>query len=361
LRICVLAPFDLGLDVGATIVVRSLLKWWRRDNFVSLITDRTNSFHIEGVEEIVVDASSYRSWLLNSFQRLPDLLDYDVLLDESYTFPILNFMKLTRQCSTFLHSHGVLGLGANDGITTLSQFRNYAERFLSARSSNSIIVASELHKRALVSCFGASIDSRIHPLWHGVNPEDFPESVPTGKRILFVGNTAKGDLFERKGIKTLIKAFSKLSKEIPDARLSAAGSADNRLARSCEEFGVSKSVDYLGGIKHDRLSAIYGASRVLVLPSVFDTYGQVVNEAMSCGIPVIVSDGVGSAEVVKSAGCGLVFKTGDAQALYKCLKSIFDDDKMTIDLGRRGSKFARNHLRWETIAARYIDLFKPNS
>lgn len=356
-----MAPLDLSHDGGASIVVRNLLIRWRRKHSVSLVTNRMNRFHLDGLEETVVRGETYGAWLVNSVLKGHDLFDDDIFLDEGNTFPVLGLMKFGRRSSTFLHSHGVATFGPEAGITSPYQLRNYAERLFSIRSAGTTIVNSELHRQVIISKFGRGIADRVRPIWHGVDPDMFPESVPTGRKILFVGNVAKGDLFWRKGVRTLISAFSMLRKEIPESRLSIAGEVGNYLAEACEEFGVSQGVEQLGQIPQSRIAATYRASRVLVLPSNFDTYGQVVNEAMASGIPVIVSDMAGASEVVRRANCGLVFRAGDPNGLHNCIMTILGDDELTVVLGKNGAKYARANLTWEKIAGQYIELFKSGS
>ena len=63
---------------------------------------------------------------------------------------------------------------------------------------------------------------------------------------------------------------------------------------------------------------------MLVLPSRWDGWGMVVNEAFSVGVPVIVSDHCGAADLVRSGVNGYVFRSGDASDLHHCLSDFLD-------------------------------------
>ena len=86
-----------------------------------------------------------------------------------------------------------------------------------------------------------------------------------------------------------------------------------------------------------RIAATYAAADALVLPSTSgETWGLVVNEAMACGLPVIVSDQVGCApDLVVEDETGFTYPCGDVAALAKCIDALAGDRR------RRGRMSAR--------------------
>jgi len=92
------------------------------------------------------------------------------------------------------------------------------------------------------------------------------------------------------------------------------------------------------------LPAVYVASDVLVLPSQYDAFGLVLNEAMLCGRPVIASDRVGARhDLVREGETGYTFKCGDVDALAERLTQIFRDPQ---DLERMGQAARRRMETW---------------
>ncbi len=84
-------------------------------------------------------------------------------------------------------------------------------------------------------------------------------------------------------------------------------------------------VHFTGFINQKELPRYYALADVLVLCSESETWGLSVNEAMACGLPVIVSDGVGCADdLVINGRNGYVFPKGDVDALSRALKNISD-------------------------------------
>ena len=124
--------------------------------------------------------------------------------------------------------------------------------------------------------------------------------------VIFVGQ-----LIDRKGVDLLMEAVQPLLGAYPDLLLSVIGSGNEAQALQ------------------DRARALRMADRVkladvLVLPSRWDGWGMVVNEAFSVGVPVIVSDRCGAADLVQNGINGYVFQSGDVADLRRCLGTFLD-------------------------------------
>lgn len=86
-----------------------------------------------------------------------------------------------------------------------------------------------------------------------------------------------------------------------------------------------RNVHLAGFVNQTELPHYYRAADVLVLPSSVEPWGLVVNEAMACGTPCIVSDSVGaSGDLVEDGRTGLVFRSGDLEALQRAMKAAMD-------------------------------------
>lgn len=93
-------------------------------------------------------------------------------------------------------------------------------------------------------------------------------------------------------------------------------------------LGVAERVHFLGFINQSQLPAVYCASDLLVLPSEYEAFGVVVNEAMLCGCGAVVSDRVGAGRDLISAGQnGYVFPCGDVNALAAILREALADHR----------------------------------
>jgi len=85
------------------------------------------------------------------------------------------------------------------------------------------------------------------------------------------------------------------------------------------------NVHWIGFVNQGEMPFHYHAMDVLVLPSVFEAWGLVLNEAMACGVPCIASDVVGAApDLIEGRGTGLTFRSGDVGALAVSLEKACD-------------------------------------
>jgi glycosyltransferase involved in cell wall biosynthesis len=99
---------------------------------------------------------------------------------------------------------------------------------------------------------------------------------------------------------------------------------------------LSGRVRFLGFINQMGLPQIYAACDFLVLPSEYEPFGVVVNEAFACGIPAVVSDVCGAAgDLVRNEETGFVIGTGDVDELSERLSLLAADPKFRRELGAR--------------------------
>jgi glycosyltransferase involved in cell wall biosynthesis len=79
-------------------------------------------------------------------------------------------------------------------------------------------------------------------------------------------------------------------------------------------------VELCGSIPRSELMAHYGSSDALIFPTLCDGWGMVVTEAWSRGLPVIITDCAGAADLLKNGQNGLLIRAGDARAIVESLE-----------------------------------------
>ena len=124
----------------------------------------------------------------------------------------------------------------------------------------------------------------------------------------------------------LLRAFAKAN--LPNVHLVFAGEGPIRpqLEAQVASLGLASRVHILGFVNQSQLPAVYTASDLLVLPSEFEAFGLVVNEAMCCGCAASVSDRAGAArDLVAPVDQRLVFPYGDIDALAAILRDAVTD------------------------------------
>jgi len=133
----------------------------------------------------------------------------------------------------------------------------------------------------------------------------------------------------------LLQAFARLNS--PTARLVFAGAGPLRSQLEAESvaLGVHSRVCFLGFVNQLQLPAIYKSADVMVLPSEYEPFAVVVNEAMCCGCPVAASDHVGAArDLIENGRTGFVYPCGDVDALAAVLRQALDNRGQLSAMGR---------------------------
>jgi glycosyltransferase involved in cell wall biosynthesis len=132
----------------------------------------------------------------------------------------------------------------------------------------------------------------------------------------------------------LLRAFAQAN--LPDAMLVYAGEGAQRaeLERTAAALGVSGRVRFLGFLNQSQLPAAYTAADLMVLPSEYEPFAVVVNEASCCGCAVAASDHVGAArDLIAPVDPGLIYPCGDLQALSRLLKELCGNRGRLRELG----------------------------
>jgi hypothetical protein len=128
-------------------------------------------------------------------------------------------------------------------------------------------------------------------------------------------------LAPEKGIDLLLSALA----EVTNLRLLIVGDGPERprLEPLAAGLGVTDRVTWAGRMAHEKVVQAYAASDFLVLTSRVEPWGLVVNEAMACGLPVVISAAVGCADdLVAATGAGLIVEAGDTAALAQALTDM---------------------------------------
>ena len=175
--------------------------------------------------------------------------------------------------------------------------------------------------------------------------------------ILFVGRFSR-----EKGAGLLMEIIPGLLEEFPGLEFTIAGSSDvdeNNvpLARLLAEKSKGR-VTWLGSIPYGELPDLYRRSSVLVLPTLFDNFPLTVVEAMSSGLPVVVSDAAGIAETVRKSGGGVVVPASDCGGTREALVRLLSKKDERVSLGRDARKYAEEHFSFSAVTPLLESLLK---
>jgi D-inositol-3-phosphate glycosyltransferase len=187
---------------------------------------------------------------------------------------------------------------------------------------------------------------------------------PENRMVLFVGR-----IEPLKGVDTLIHAMACLdSQEIhrpvhlaiiggePDVIPEDMSAEMTRLQNLCDELCMGGMVVFLGKRGQDTLPYYYSAAEVVVMPSLYESFGMVALEAMACGTPVIASEVGGLGYLVQNDVTGFTVPDSDPTALCEKLSSLLGDANLRESMGQRAAEYALDYA-WEKIAARIVEVY----
>lgn len=258
---------------------------------------------------------------------------------------------------------GLIGrLGA-----ALSPWHRYtlaAERAMFADPRlKAVICISALVRDDIRRFFGVA-DEKLHVIYNGIDLERYhprlaaehrsgvrqhygiPETAPL---FLYVGSG-----FERKGVGPLLAALAAAKNKDVHLLIVGADKHLERYRRLAGKLALGGRVVFTGGLNDVR--PCYGAADAFVLPTLYEPLSNAVLEALACGLPSIVSDHCGAAELITPGVSGQVCDALDAPALANYLDALAQPG---VAAGmREAARQAVAHLGLAAMSERLLALYR---
>jgi glycosyltransferase involved in cell wall biosynthesis len=286
--------------------------------------------------------------------------DLDVAWDPDGPLP--SPIRLDRVgCPVFLTVHGVRPLeqGWRDEwrglISTWARMRA-KRRFLAQwrrlRPAVAGVIAVSNYAAGEVRDVLDPPRGRLRAIHHGVDrevfhPADGRESAePTEPFFLHVSSCQP-----KKNLPRIIEAYASLGGDRPRLMVVSPGFAGSPGEVSGLEVVTEPQPP-------EQLAELYRSAAALVFPSLHETFGMPITEAMACGCPVLTSDVTACPEIAGDAAV-LVDPT-DTNAIAAGLRRLADDAELRENLGRKGLERVER-FRWERSAAEHLEWFSQGA
>lgn len=165
---------------------------------------------------------------------------------------------------------------------------------------------------------------------------------------------------KRKGPGYLVSAFSKVLESVPNAKLAIAGSGPEaaNLRAQIDKLGMEKSVKILIGLRREEVAELMAAADVFVLPSLVESFGIVLLEAMAVGTPIVCTRTQGANEIVDDEVNGVMVPPSDSDALADAILRILNDSKLSRTLRKNGLKVVKDRFSWKKTAKMTLALYE---
>lgn len=253
------------------------------------------------------------------------------------------------------------------------------------------VVAVSNHIARLFRESFPAYQGKVVTAYNGVNVEDFqpaPSRDLNGDEelpILFVGRVSP-----EKGIHTLIEAFARIVSRVERARLIIVGGratlredfivgiSSDPLVRALSRFyngsisseyqeylnslisrlKLTDKVRFLGHVPHKELPDWYKSSRVVVNPSLSESFGISIVEGMACGLPVVGTKVGGMLETILDGETGLLVEPERPDLLADAVVSLLNDAETAREMGTKGRARAVEHFSWRARAERLLSAYR---
>lgn len=255
-----------------------------------------------------------------------------------------NTLPLTAPCRTALIVQSVQYFSHPETYTWSRRTYLTLMLRLSLRRADAIVVFSQANKDQIVRWFGIE-PQRIHVIYHALRfPEALADAYPDGRDDVFAITGGPYILcvsafYPYKNLRRLIEAFACLKPSL-DHKLVLAGSPTEFLTVQdimaiARQFGVERDVICLGRVPDEQLPKLYRYATVMVMPSLEETFGLPVLEAMAFGCPVVTSNLSSMPEIAGDAA--VLVDPYQVESITDRLRCVLSDPELRrqmIEAGR---------------------------
>ena len=199
----------------------------------------------------------------------------------------------------------------------------------------------------LVTTFGCSEEKIVVLPW-GVDTDLFSPNVKSEdvKKACFespiiINIRGYRDKYD---VKTYIKSIPLVLKAVPEAKFMLIGWGEKREYMAlAKKLKIENSINFIGPLEQADLAKYLASANIYVdTCPISGGFGLGAQQAMSCGMPLIVADVPGYDEAIKAGYTGYIFKKKDPESLAEKIIMLASDDKKRILFGKRCRTFAKN-------------------
>ncbi len=361
-----------GMDMVALELIRNLQKIDSvNEYFIFVRPDEDNSVLQEtpNFKIIELQASSFPIWEQIVLPRAAEKFGCEILHCTSNTAPV--FCKVPSVVT--LHDiiyleNTALNIIKGKG-TNYQKFGNIYRRLivpLNMRKSKKIITVSNFEKDCISDFFSFKHHKKLSAEYNGVSEYFKPI---TDKKILeqikekyhlpeqfffFLGNT-----HPKKNTKGTLKAFSDFLKETGSTMKLVMLDYDHdelqKLLIEIGDAGLINSIVLTGYINNKDLPAIYSLSQLFLYPSLRESFGIPIIEAMACGVPVITSNTSSMPEIAGNAA--LLVDPYKSEEITSAMIEVYKNEVLKNKMIRYGILRAA-HFSWKSMAENVLNIYR---
>lgn len=359
-----------GMDMVALELIRNLQIIDKKNEYVIFIKpdeDEACLKETENFKIVKLDGGVYPLWEQVSLPRAAKKHGCELLHCTSNTAPIYCSIPLiiTLHDIIYLESWSLF----RSGFSMYQRFGNLYRRIMvppALNKSKKIITVSEFEKNRIRNFFGWPDDGHLIAVYNGVNKYFKPiydDSILSNVKkkyhlpdnyFFFLGNTDP-----KKNTKNVLKAYSQyIQKNGLTHKLVMLDYEHESLLQLLNEINAPELIDQIhltGYVVNDDLPAIYNQSDLFLYPSLRESFGIPMLEAMACGVPVIASNTSSMPEV--SGGAAYLIDPYNSNELTQAIEEILSNQELRLKLREAGFKQAIK-FSWQGMAEKVLDIYE---
>jgi O-antigen biosynthesis alpha-1,2-mannosyltransferase len=310
------------------------------------------------VTEVSVPGRSVVWWDQVALPRELNKHGIDVLFNPKYSLPLTGSYPSAWVC------HGLdwyVMPWASRFVDRLSH-RYLVPRY--AARSSAIVAVSEVTKEHLIEFLRVPAD-RIATVYTGVDDEfrarrtaDQLNAVRARYKLPERYVLYAGAVYPPKNFRRLVQAYAKVGPELGVSLVIAGGTnrflSEDEL-KEPERLGLGDWVRWAGWVDSETLPSFYQMAEALLLPSLFESFGLPILEAMASGCPVVTSNRYGSKEIAGDAA--MLVEPESVDSIADGIRSVLTRSELKHDLVERGLRHSRA-FTWERCAGQTLDVLE---
>jgi glycosyltransferase involved in cell wall biosynthesis len=231
--------------------------------------------------------------------------------------------------------------------------------YLQQRDAGALLLTTDAARGRIVDPRGRR--KTLHTLPHGVDTCLFSPGDPAADKqrpeqptvVLFYANISA-----RKGIYELLSAFDSLGDRFPDSQLWIAGGGEELQAAKAmaSTLGSCNRISFLGKQTRQQAAELLRKADICCLPSHGEPFGMTALEAMSSGLPMVVTDDGGLRWLVDDAG-GIRVPVRKPERLADALSQLISDAGRRRAMGRHNRMRAVNEFDWNRVVSQLESIY----
>lgn len=226
--------------------------------------------------------------------------------------------------------------------------------------SNQVAVCNTSTVAELKSLYPWLDLKKVSVIPNGINFEAIPREDVNKNSVENHSIIFYGRLIRLKGVQYILAALANLKQEFPDIKFHVFG--DGPFRKKIDELvfalNLTDQVKLHGKIPRSELWKEISKAAVVVLPSLQEAQPIAMLEAMAFNKALIAFDYPFSRDIIRNMYNGILAKPADSENLTEMIRLVLNDEDLRINLGKNGRNYVEEKHNWDSLAKRYIQLYK---